>query len=228
MYAPDRASHSSAPTSGATLTARQLRHQMERPVVAAAEECVAAIAAYGRLASWGARAAAALAGVDARGDPNGVVGARVPTAAQTVRVLLAATHAARECERAGAGAFGAGALGRGASSSSSSRRMSPRVPHLAPAAGPAAALADAFQTALFGLVSRYGGDEVRAMAAGGDPAAVGEFGDASGLNGETRGVDAVGGLAGLTGAARREAEIARGLRAPVELERTLEALLKWE
>ena len=228
MYAPDRASHSSAPTSGATLTARQLRHQMERPVVAAAEECVAAIAAYGRLASWGARAAAALAGVDARGDPNGVVGARSPTAAQTVRVLLAATHAARVCERAGAGAFGAGALGRGASSSSSSRRMSPRVPHLAPAAGPAAALADAFQTALFGLVSRYGGDEVRAMAAGGDPAAVGEFGDASGLNGETRGVDAVGGLAGLTGAARREAEIARGLRAPVELERTLEALLKWE
>ena len=107
--------------------------------------------------------------------------------------------------------------------------MSPRVPQLAPAAGPAAALADAFQTALFGLVSRYGGDEVRAMAAGGDPAAVGEFGDAAGSNGEQqRGVDAVGGLAGLTGAARREAEIARGLRAPVELERTLEALLKWE
>ena len=131
--------------------------------------------------------------------------------------MLAATHAARECERAGAGAFGA-ALGRGASSSSSSssRRMSPRVPQLAPAAGPAAALADAFQTALFGLVSRYGGDKVRAMAAGGD-SAVGEFGG-----------DDAAGLAGLTGAARREAEIARGLRAPVELERTLDALLKWE
>ena len=216
------ATRSSAPPLGAaTLTARQLRHQMERPVVAAAEECVAAIAAYGRLASWGARAAAALAGVDARGDPNGVVGARTPTAAHAVRALLAATHAARECERAGAGAFGA-ALGRGASSSSSSsssssrRRMSPRVPQLAPAAGPAAALADAFQTALFGLVSRYGGDKVRAMAAGGDPA-VGEFGG-----------DDAAGLAGLTGAARREAEIARGLRAPVELERTLDALLKWE
>lgn len=94
--------------------------------------------------------------------------------------------------------------------------MSPRVPQLAPAAGPAAALADAFQTALFGLVSRYGGDKVRAMAAGGDPA-VGEFGG-----------DDAAGLAGLTGAARREAEIARGLRAPVELERTLDALLKWE
>ncbi len=208
------ATRSSPPPLGAaTLTARQLRHQMERPVVAAAEECVAAIAAYGRLASWGARAAAALAGVDARGDPNGVVGARAPTAAHAVRALLAATHAARECERAGAGAFGA------ASSSSrrmSSRRMSPRVPQLAPAAAPAAALADAFQTALFGLVSRYGGDDVRAMAAGGDPA-VGEFGG-----------DDAAGLAGSTGAARREAEIARGLRAPVELERTLDALLKWE
>ena len=58
------------------------------------------------------------------------------------------------------------------------------------------------------------------MAAGDDSPGerdVGEFG-----------VGDVGGLAGLTGAARREAEIAHGLRAPVELERTLETLLKWE
>lgn len=182
-------------------------------MVFAAEECVAALAAYGRLASWGARSASSLAGVDARGDPNGVINVRAPTAAHVVRVLLAALHAARECERAGAGAFGAGArMGSGASVYESSRRTSPRVPQLAPAAGPAAALADAFQTALFGFVSRYGGDAVRAMAAGDD----------------SPGERDVGGLAGLTGAARREAEIAHGLRAPVEMERTLETLLKWE
>ena len=113
-------------------------------------------------------------------------------------------------------------MGSGASVYESSRRTSPRVPQLAPAAGPAAALADAFQTALFGFVSRYGGDAVRGMAAGDDSPGecdVGEFGG--------RGGD-VGGLAGLTGAARREAEIAHGLLAPVELERTLETLLKWE
>jgi hypothetical protein len=42
------------------------------------------------------------------------------------------------------------------------------------------------------------------------------------------GEDAAAGLVGLTGAARREGEIAHGLRAPAELERTLETLLKWE
>ena len=221
--APTAPTAAPPPTAPATLTARQLRHQMERPVVFAAEECVAALAAYGRLASWGARSASSLAGVDARGDPNGVINVRAPTAAHVVRVLLAALHAARECERAGAGAFGAGArMGSGASVYESSRRTSPRVPQLAPAAGPAAALADAFQTALFGFVSRYGGDAVRAMAAGDDSPGERDVGEFGGRGGD------VGGLAGLTGAARREAEIAHGLRAPVELERTLETLLKWE
>ena len=146
-----------------TMTARQLRHQLLGPVVAASDECVASLAAHGQLAAWGARAAAALAGVDARGDPNGVANARAPTAAHAVRVLLAACHAARECERAGSG--GNKGVGRGASSS---RGTAPRVPQLAAAVGPAAALADAFQTAFFKLVSRYGNDAIRAMAAG-DP-----------------------------------------------------------
>ena len=54
----------------------------------------------------------------------------------------------------------------------------------------------------------------------------------SGMNGvddvAASGEDAAAGLVGLTGAARREGEIAHGLRAPAELERTLETLLKWE
>ena len=205
-----------------TMTARQLRHQLLGPVVAASDECVASLAAHGQLAAWGARAAAALAGVDARGDPNGVANARAPTAAHSVRVLLAACHAARECERAGSG--GNKGVGRGASSS---RGTAPRVPQLAAAVGPAAALADAFQTAFFKLVSRYGNDAIRSMAAG-DP----ELKSSSGMNGvddvAASGEDAAAGLVGLTGAARREGEIAHGLRAPAELERTLETLLKWE
>jgi hypothetical protein len=205
-----------------TMTARQLRHQLLGPVVAASDECVASLAAHGQLAAWGARAAAALAGVDARGDPNGVANARAPTAAHAVRVLLAACHAARECERAGSG--GNKGVGRGASSS---RGTAPRVPQLAAAVGPAAALADAFQTAFFKLVSRYGNDAIRAMAAG-DP----ELKSSQGMNGvddvAASGEDAAAGLVGLTGAARREGEIAHGLRAPAELERTLETLLKWE
>jgi len=101
------------------------------------------------------------------------------------------------------------------------------VPQLAAAVGPAAALADAFQTAFFKLVSRYGNDAIRSMAAG-DP----NLSSSSGMNGvddvAASGEDAAAGLVGLTGAARREGEIAHGLRAPAELERTLETLLKWE
>lgn len=198
-----------------------LRRQMDSVGVACAD-ARASLAAHGQLAAWGARAAAALAGVDARGDPNGVANARAPTAAHAVRVLLAACHAARECERAGSG--GNKGVGRGASSS---RGSAPRVPQLAAAVGPAAALADAFQTAFFKLVSRYGNDAIRAMAAG-DP----ELKSSSGMNGvddvAASGEDAAAGLVGLTGAARREGEIAHGLRAPAELERTLETLLKWE
>jgi hypothetical protein len=80
---------------------------------------------------------------------------RMPDAGAAFRVLLAATHACKECARAGTSV----APGVGARATS----KPPRVPGLRDAARAAAALADVFQTTLFAFVDAYGADRAREM-----------------------------------------------------------------
>ena len=137
-----------------------LRRQMDSVGVACAD-ARASLAAHGQLAAWGARAAAALAcspeGMEIeRAASSAAAGRRrMLDAGAAFRVLLAATHACKECARAGTSV----APGVGARATS----KPPRVPGLRDAARAAAALADVFQTTLFAFVDAYGADRAREM-----------------------------------------------------------------
>ena len=152
MYAPDRASHSSAPTSGATLTARQLRHQMERPVVAAAE----VRRRHRRLRKTGVVGRARGRRARRRGRPRRPQRRRrrsIPDGGADCSSLARGdARGARVRTRRRGGVRRGGARSRRVVVVVVEEDVAARAASGA-RGGPAAALADAFQTALFGLVS---------------------------------------------------------------------------
>ena len=141
--------------------ARSLRSQMETPCAAAAREAKGVLAAHGQLALWGARAATALAcagATDVDADPADLARRVNPTAAATLRVLVAATRAAEACAAAGGGAPWSSNAGM-----SSHFKARCRVPELRDARAACAALADTFRACVYTFAEAFGAEETRRM-----------------------------------------------------------------
>ena len=141
--------------------ARSLRSQMETPCAAAAREAKGVLAAHGQLALWGARAATALAcagATDVDADPADLARRVNPTAAATLRVLVAATRAAEACAAAGGGAPWSSNAGM-----ASHFKARCRVPELRDARAACAALADTFRACTHALAESFGAEEARRM-----------------------------------------------------------------
>ena len=204
--------------------ARSLRSQMETPCAAAAREAKGVLAAHGQLALWGARAATALAcagATDVDADRADLARRVNPTAAATLRVLVAATRAAEACAAAGGGAPWSSNASFSFSSSHVKARC--RVPELRDARAACAALADTFRACVHAFAEAFGAEETRRMLIGAeDFPAPGEE-------------DARGSAVSKTDAVTDRPESPSGVAAegtgaaPRELVATLETILRaWE
>ena len=132
---------------------------METPCAAAAREAKGVLAAHGQLALWGARAATALAcagATDVDADPADLARRVNPTAAATLRVLVAATRAAEACAAAGGGAPWSSNAGM-----ASHFKARCRVPELRDARAACAALADTFRACVHAFAEAFGAEQTR-------------------------------------------------------------------